>query len=113
MLELDGPRALCEREVLIEVKATGVGDWDEFVRAGRWDVGRKPPLALGVEAAGIITAAGQRLLRAAEGGGRAGAPPPGVAARWCCSREGTGASTARVARQRLKARRDAAPSGRT
>jgi NADPH:quinone reductase-like Zn-dependent oxidoreductase len=67
ILELDGPRTPCEREVLIEVKATGVGNWDEFVRAGRWDVGRKPPLALGVEAAGVITAAGSGVEQWAVG----------------------------------------------
>jgi NADPH:quinone reductase-like Zn-dependent oxidoreductase len=57
-LELTEPRALGEREVLIEVKAAGVGNWDDIVRAGDWDVGRAPPMALGVEAAGVIVALG-------------------------------------------------------
>jgi len=31
------------------VRAAGVGsNWDEFVRTGGWDVGAKPPMALGV-----------------------------------------------------------------
>jgi hypothetical protein len=39
--------------------AAGVGNWDEIVRVGDWDVGRRPPLALGVEAAGIVDAVGE------------------------------------------------------
>ncbi len=57
-LEVAEPRALREGEVLIEVKAAGVGNWDDIVRVGDWDVGRTPPMALGVEAAGIIAALG-------------------------------------------------------
>jgi NADPH:quinone reductase-like Zn-dependent oxidoreductase len=57
-LEVADPRAPRDGEVLIEVKAAGVGDWDEFVRAGDWDVGRTPPMALGVEAAGVVAAVG-------------------------------------------------------
>jgi Alcohol dehydrogenase GroES-like domain len=45
-------------EVVIVVHAAGVGNWDEFVRLGDWDVGRPPPLALGVEAAGVVAAVG-------------------------------------------------------
>jgi NADPH:quinone reductase-like Zn-dependent oxidoreductase len=48
-------------EVLIEVKAAGVGNWDDIVRTGDWDVGRVPPMALGVEAAGVIAALGDGL----------------------------------------------------
>src|SRR4051794_32696983 len=48
-------------EVLIEVKAAGVANWDEFVRTGAWDVGRAPPLALGVEAAGEVVAVGPEV----------------------------------------------------
>jgi NADPH:quinone reductase-like Zn-dependent oxidoreductase len=57
-LEVAEARALREGEVLIEVKAAGVGNWDDIVRLGDWDVGRAPPMALGVEAAGIIAALG-------------------------------------------------------
>lgn len=57
-LEVAEPRRLREGEVLIEVKAAGVGNWDDIVRVGDWDVGRTPPMALGVEAAGIIAALG-------------------------------------------------------
>jgi NADPH:quinone reductase-like Zn-dependent oxidoreductase len=40
------------------VAAAGVGNWDEFVRGGGWDVGGLPPTALGVEAAGTVLAVG-------------------------------------------------------
>jgi NADPH:quinone reductase-like Zn-dependent oxidoreductase len=41
------------------VVAAGVGNWDDLVRIGDWNVGVKPPMALGVEAAGIITEIGE------------------------------------------------------
>ncbi|HEY1644637.1 MAG TPA: NADP-dependent oxidoreductase [Streptosporangiaceae bacterium] len=56
LLELPAPRPLRAGEVLIEVRAAGVGNWDEFVRAGGWDTGIRPPMALGVTAAGLVTA---------------------------------------------------------
>ena len=42
-----------------------MGNWDEFVRTGDWDTGARPPMALGVEAAGVVAAvgAGVRELR--------------------------------------------------
>src|SRR3954453_18492962 len=58
LLELREPPPLEAWQVLIEVKAAGVGNWEEFVRTGGWDVGRAPPLALGVEAAGEVVAVG-------------------------------------------------------
>ena len=66
-LEVPGPRALRPDEVLLEVRACGVGNWDEFARTGGWDLGIRPPMALGVEAAGLVAAAGDRA-----GGIRAG-----------------------------------------
>ena len=53
-IDLPDPRPLADDEVLIEVRAAGVANWDEFVRTGEWDVGRTPPMALGVAAAGVI-----------------------------------------------------------
>ena len=47
--------------MLLEVRAAGVGNWDEFVRPGGWHVGAKPPMALGVAAAGTVLAAGQAV----------------------------------------------------
>jgi NADPH:quinone reductase-like Zn-dependent oxidoreductase len=58
MLEVADPSAPGAGEVLIEVKAAGVGNWDDIARAGNWDLGRTAPLALGVEAAGVVAAVG-------------------------------------------------------
>ena len=60
-IDVPDPRPLANDEALIEVRAAGVGNWEEFVRTGGWDVGRTPPMALGVEAAGIITAIGDSV----------------------------------------------------
>ena len=58
MIEVGEPRPLAVDEVLVEVRAAGVANWDEFVRTGGWDVGVRPPMALGVEAAGTVLAVG-------------------------------------------------------
>ncbi|OMC49582.1 NADP-dependent oxidoreductase [Mycobacterium sp. IS-1264] len=60
MLEVDDPRPLAGDEVLIDVRGAGVGNWDNIIRTGGWDVGTRPPLALGVEATGVIEAVGDR-----------------------------------------------------
>lgn len=59
-LNVDEPRPLAPDEVLIEIRAAGVGNWDNIIRTGGWDVGVRPPLALGVEAAGTIKSVGSR-----------------------------------------------------
>ena len=59
LIDVAGPRPLAGDEVLLEVMAAGVGNWDEFARTGGWDVGARPPMALGVEAAGTVVAAGR------------------------------------------------------
>lgn len=59
-LEVDDPRPLAADEVLIDVRSAGIGNWDNIIRYGGWDVGTRPPLALGVEAAGVIKAVGSR-----------------------------------------------------
>src|SRR5919201_876291 len=46
-LELAAPGSPAPDEVVVSVHAAGVGNWDEFVRTGDWDVGRRPPLAPG------------------------------------------------------------------
>ena len=61
LLELPEPPPLETGQVLIAVKAAGVGNWEEFVRTGGWDVGRVPPLALGVEAAGEVVGVGPEV----------------------------------------------------
>lgn len=67
MLDLEAPAPPASDEVVISVRAAGVGSWDEFVRVGKWDVGGRPPMALGVEAAGVVTAAGQDVSSLAPG----------------------------------------------
>jgi NADPH:quinone reductase-like Zn-dependent oxidoreductase len=66
-LKLAAPSFPAPDEVLISVRAAGVGNWDDIVRVGDWDVGRRPPLALGVEAAGIVTAVGDEVTSLAPG----------------------------------------------
>ena len=66
-MTLPDPRALAPGEVLIRVMAAGVVNWDEFARVGDWDIGRSPPMALGVEAAGVVIAVGARIVRWAPG----------------------------------------------
>ena len=61
LLELPGPRALRPDEVLIDVRACGIGNWDEIARQGGWDLGTRPPMALGVEAAGLVAAVGAEV----------------------------------------------------
>jgi NADPH:quinone reductase-like Zn-dependent oxidoreductase len=58
-LELGDPRALESDELLVDVQAAGVGNWDEIARVGRWDLGRRPPMSLGVQAAGVALAVGR------------------------------------------------------
>jgi NADPH:quinone reductase-like Zn-dependent oxidoreductase len=58
ILSVPDPPAPAADEVTIQVRAAGVGNWDEVVRTGGWDVGATPPMALGVEAAGVIDAVG-------------------------------------------------------
>ena len=62
MLELPAPQSPAADEVVISVRTAGVGNWDEIVRRGNWDVGRQPPLALGVEAAGLVESIGGDVL---------------------------------------------------
>ena len=66
-LELAAPASPAPDEVVISVHAAGVANWDEFVRTGDWDVGREPPLALGVEAAGVVAAVGEDVTSLAAG----------------------------------------------
>jgi NADPH:quinone reductase-like Zn-dependent oxidoreductase len=61
ILELPRPRRLRPDEVMIDVRVCGVGNWDEFVRTGNWDLGTRPPMALGVEAAGPAAAVGDQV----------------------------------------------------
>src|SRR5436190_6225012 len=66
-LEIAAPASPASDEVVLSVRAAGVGNWDEIVRVGGWDVGRRPPLALGVEAAGVVAAVGEDVTSLAPG----------------------------------------------
>src|SRR4029453_7506957 len=67
LLELEAPGAPAPDEVVISVHAAGVANWDEFVRTGDWRVAPRPPLALGVAAAGVVAAVGQDVRSLATG----------------------------------------------
>src|SRR4051812_573940 len=67
MLELAAPDSPAPDELVISVRAAGVANWDEFVRTGQWDVGRQPPLALGVAAAGVVESVGEAVATLAAG----------------------------------------------
>jgi NADPH:quinone reductase-like Zn-dependent oxidoreductase len=62
-LELSEPEISDPHQLLIAVHAAGVGNWDDLVRTGGWDVGGTPPLAPGVEAAGVVRAVGTMVSR--------------------------------------------------
>jgi len=63
LLELPAPEISDPQQLLIRVHAAGVGNWEDIVRTGGWDVGGVPPMALGVEAAGVVRAVGAAVSR--------------------------------------------------
>ena len=54
-------------EVLIDVVAAGIGNWDDLVRIGSWQIGGPAPMALGTEAAGTVAAVGSGVAELREG----------------------------------------------
>jgi NADPH:quinone reductase-like Zn-dependent oxidoreductase len=62
-LDVSQPRPLKADEVLLQVRAAGVGNWDDIVRTSGWDVGVAPPMVLGTEAAGRVLAVGSSVQR--------------------------------------------------
>src|SRR5881296_522767 len=67
ILEVDELASPGADEVLIDVAAAGVGNWDELVRIGSWRIGGPVPMALGTEAAGTVAAAGCGVAEVGEG----------------------------------------------
>jgi NADPH:quinone reductase-like Zn-dependent oxidoreductase len=67
ILEVDEPVPPAADEVLIEVATAGIGNWDELVRIGSWQVGGPAPMALGTEAAGTVVAVGSGVAGVSEG----------------------------------------------
>jgi NADPH:quinone reductase-like Zn-dependent oxidoreductase len=63
LLGLPEPEISDPQQILITVHAAGVGNWEDIVRTGGWDVGGVPPMALGVEAAGVVRAVGAAVSR--------------------------------------------------
>lgn len=57
-LSLPDPRPPRPGETLIAVRAASVAPWDDLVRLGSWEVGLRPPAALGVAASGTVAAVG-------------------------------------------------------
>jgi NADPH:quinone reductase-like Zn-dependent oxidoreductase len=76
-LGLPDPGWLRSDELLIEVRCCGVGNWDDIARTGGWDLGRQPPMALGVEAAGVIAGTGSAAGGRTSGGRTSGGPARG------------------------------------
>src|SRR4029079_18442403 len=67
IIELDDLALPAADEILIDVAAAGVGNWDELVRVGNWRVGGPAPMALGTEAAGTVAAVGSNVAGGGEG----------------------------------------------
>jgi NADPH:quinone reductase-like Zn-dependent oxidoreductase len=67
ILEVDELAPPAADEVLLDVAAAGIGNWDELVRIGSWQLGGPAPMALGTEAAGTVVAAGSRVAEVRDG----------------------------------------------
>jgi NADPH:quinone reductase-like Zn-dependent oxidoreductase len=67
ILDVDEQATPAADEVLIEVVAAGIGNWDELVRIGSWQIGGPAPMALGTEAAGTVVAVGSGVADLREG----------------------------------------------
>ena len=67
VLEVDELVPPAPDEVLLEVVTAGMGNWDELVRIGSWQLGGPAPMALGTEAAGTVVAVGARVAELREG----------------------------------------------
>src|SRR5258708_3334819 len=67
ILEVDELAPPGADDVLIDVAAAGVGNWDELVRIGSWRIGGPVPIALGTEAARTVAAAGSGVADVGEG----------------------------------------------
>src|SRR2546423_9964464 len=67
ILEVDELALPGAGDVRIDVAAAGVGNWEELVRIGSWQVGGPAPMALGTEAAGTVAAAGAGVAELREG----------------------------------------------
>ncbi|GAA2483889.1 NADP-dependent oxidoreductase [Streptomyces longisporus] len=67
LLELPEPSSPGPGQILVAVEAAGVGPWDGLLNGAGWDVGLRPPAALGVEGAGKVLAVGPGVTEFAVG----------------------------------------------
>src|SRR3954466_9038877 len=67
IIELDEPATPAAGEVLIDVVAAGIGNWDDLVRIGSWEIGGPAPMALGTSGAGTVAAVGSGVTEGREG----------------------------------------------
>jgi NADPH:quinone reductase-like Zn-dependent oxidoreductase len=67
ILEFDEVAQPAADEVLIAVARAGIGNWDELVRIGSWEIGGPAPMALGTSAAGTVAAVGSAVAGVNEG----------------------------------------------
>ena len=68
-------------ELLVAVRAAGVGPWDALVRTGHSGVPQPLPLTLGADLAGTILDAGAYARRAIVDASRVGRKPAGIGRR--------------------------------
>jgi NADPH:quinone reductase-like Zn-dependent oxidoreductase len=82
--ELPDPPPPGPGQLLLAVEAAGVGAWDQLVIGDGWDVGLRPPAALGVEGAGRVLAVGGAVDEFAVGDRVLAheAPLPGASGFW-------------------------------
>jgi NADPH:quinone reductase-like Zn-dependent oxidoreductase len=67
IFDVDEPAPPAADEVMIDVVAAGIGNWDDLVRLGTWQIGGPAPMALGTEAAGTVSAVGSGVVGLREG----------------------------------------------
>jgi NADPH:quinone reductase-like Zn-dependent oxidoreductase len=84
LLELPDPPSPGPGQILVAVEAAGVGAWDRLLNGAGWDVGLRPPAALGVEGAGRVLAVGAHVGEFAVGDRVLAheAPLPGASGFW-------------------------------
>jgi NADPH:quinone reductase-like Zn-dependent oxidoreductase len=98
LLELPSPQAPGPGEVVLAVQAAGMGRWDGLLHTGGgWEVGLRPPAALGVEGAGTVAAVGPDVTNVVVGDLvlTHAAPLPGGSGLWAQQALVTAADLAR------------------
>jgi NADPH:quinone reductase-like Zn-dependent oxidoreductase len=83
LVELTGPVA-GPGQIVVAVASAGVGAWDPLLPGGDWDVGLRPPAAMGVEGAGVVVDVGAGVTEFAVGDAVLAheAPLPGGSGFW-------------------------------